>query len=75
LPALTFFGFEYDGFGYDPSQPGLTGGIYSGIAAAEKSLRETAATRGLKPGAWRQALERQYRQRLAQVRAIEPAGR
>jgi len=75
LPALTFFGFEYDGFVYDPSQPGLTGGIYSGIANAEKSLRETAATRGVKPGAWRKALERQYRQRLAQVRAIEPAGR
>lgn len=75
LPALTLFGFEYDGFVYDPSQPGPTGGIYSGIAAAEKSLRRTAATRGVKPGAWREALERQYRRRMAQVRAIEPAGR
>ncbi len=75
LPALTFFGFEYDGFGYDPSQPSPAGGIYAGIAAAEKSLRETAANRGVKPAAWRKVLERQYRRRLAQVRAVEPAGK
>ncbi|MGA2118304.1 MAG: peptidoglycan recognition family protein [Bryobacteraceae bacterium] len=73
LPAMTLFGFEYDGFGYDPSQPVPAGGIYAGIAAAEKSLRETAANRGVKPAAWRKVLERQYRQRLAQVRAVEPA--
>lgn len=73
LPALILCGFEYDGFVYDPSQPGLTSGLYPGIAAAEKRLRATAAARGVKPGAWRKALERQYRDRMAQVRALETA--
>ncbi|MGP8247493.1 MAG: N-acetylmuramoyl-L-alanine amidase [Bryobacteraceae bacterium] len=76
LPALTFCGFGYDGFVYDPSQPGrTTGGIYPGIAAAEKSLRETAAARGVKTAEWRKILERQYRQRMAQVRAMQSAGK
>ena len=74
LPALTFFGFEYDGFGYDPGQPDQAAeGIYPGIAAAEKSLRQTAAARGFKPSEWRKVLERQYRKRLAQVRAMRDA--
>jgi hypothetical protein len=75
VPALIFFGFQYDGFGYDPSQPAPPVGIYAGIASAEKNLRETAAARGVKPGTWRKALERQYRRRLAQVRAVQPAGK
>jgi hypothetical protein len=75
LPALTCCGFEYDSFVYDPSQPKLTaGGIYPGIAAAEKSLRETAAGQGFKPAAWRKVLEHQYRKRLAEVRAMPASG-
>lgn len=73
LPALALCGFEYDGFVYDPSQPGLTAGLYPGIAASEQRLRATAAARGLKSAAWRKVLEREYRERMAQVKAIEAA--
>jgi len=79
LPSLAAFGFEYD-----PSFLHWAGSrLYAGVELAEDSLQAGAARSGRAPSAFRRLLQKQYRERLAEVRqfsgnaaeAFEEAGK
>jgi hypothetical protein len=79
LPSLATFGFEYD-----PSFLHWAGSrLYAGVELAEDSLRAGAARSGRAPNAFRRLLQKQYHERLAEVRrfsgdaaeAFEEAGK
>jgi hypothetical protein len=64
LPSLATFGFEYD-----PSFLHRAGSrLYAGVEMAEESLQAAAARSGRAPNAFRRLLQKQYRERLAEVR-------
>jgi hypothetical protein len=79
LPSLAAFGFEYD-----PSFLHWAGSrLYAGVELAEDSLQAGAARSGRAPSAFRRLLQKQYHERLAEVRrfsgnaaeAFEEAGK
>ena len=70
LPSLAMFGFEYD-----PSFLHWAGSrLYAGVEMAEDSLQAGAARSGRSPNALRRLLQKQYRERLAEVRRFSDNG-
>jgi hypothetical protein len=64
LPSLAAFGFEYD-----PSFLHWAGSrLYAGVELAEDTLQAGAARSGHAPNAFRRLLQKQYHERLAEVR-------
>jgi hypothetical protein len=63
-PALSMFGFEYDGSYRTATGPDL----WRGISSAEEQLRESAAEHGMPVTAYRTSLQKQYRQAMSALR-------
>ncbi|HVN07022.1 MAG TPA: peptidoglycan recognition family protein [Bryobacteraceae bacterium] len=64
LPALWAFGFNYDPYWLRTAGQSMA----SGVELAEQELARRAAVAHMPPGAYRKALQKQYRTLLAQVR-------
>lgn len=65
LPSVTLFGFRVDeGLAAAGGAP-----LAQGLQAAEDSIREEAARRGLDPDRYRQALQRKYTETIGMLQA------